>query len=294
MKTHFVFIWICCLTDRFVALFLSLIDSTTVVYIVSAMQFFKARPFSLNLKTKKVIDFLESEKVKSGISKNAYLNKLLEVLREFPIILSPPNSSMLDEIEAIKKMLCDDVAKQVSVLAAPSRRGPIQMLLHLAEKGTRLGEQPSVLECVAANERINNEKTLAMQSQVGILDRSAFNLTLRSAEVVDFLESERRKAGLSKTAYLNKLIQILSDFPVVFSGKRGFVLNEITAIRCLMIDDFMQRVPHFAAATRREPVQMFLYLVEKGIAAEGEPIIKNTAIRRSGLAGSVNRKDNAA
>lgn len=98
--------------------------------------------------------------------------------------------------------------------------------------------------------------------------RSSFSLNLKTPEVATFLESDRLKANVSKTAYLNDLLTVLSDLPAIFSPPDSSTLDELAAFKQLLEDDVINQIPQLAAATRRDPVQMLLYLVEKGIAAD--------------------------
>lgn len=95
-----------------------------------------------------------------------------------------------------------------------------------------------------------------------------FSLNLKTPEVSKFLESEKRKSALSKTGYLNELLSTLSSFPRILSKRRGSMLSELIALKQLLSDDVMSQIPHLAAATRRDPVQMLLHLVEKGLEAD--------------------------
>ena len=123
--------------------------------------------------------------------------------------------------------------------------------------------------CVPDYERIKTKPfSLCLSVMTDTPERNTFSLNLKTQEVVDFLDSEKSKSGLTKTAYLNELLQALSGYPVIFSDPTGTMLDEMVAFRKLLNDDVMSKVPHLAAATRRDPVQMLLYLVEKGLEAD--------------------------
>lgn len=98
--------------------------------------------------------------------------------------------------------------------------------------------------------------------------RNSFSLNLKTPEVATFLESDRLKADISKTAYLNDLLTVLSSLPAVLSAPDSPVLDEVKAFKQLLEDDVINKVPQYAVATRRHPVQMLLHLIEKGIAAD--------------------------
>jgi hypothetical protein len=92
-----------------------------------------------------------------------------------------------------------------------------------------------------------------------------FNLKLKTEKARKFLESEGDRPDTSKTAYLNELLILLSEFPTVFSASSDSKLDELEACKLLLSDDVMTQIPRLAAASRREPVQMLLYLIEKGL-----------------------------
>lgn len=114
-------------------------------------------------------------------------------------------------------------------------------------------------------------------------ERNTFSLNLKTPEVISFLESEKSQSSLSKTAYLNELLKALSGFPVIFSDPTGSMLDEIAAFRKLLNDDVMHQIPYLAAATRRDPVQMLLYLIEKGLEADEQlSNLSSLDVRKSG------------
>ena len=100
-------------------------------------------------------------------------------------------------------------------------------------------------------------------------ERNTFGLNLKTQEVVDFIETETAKCAVSKTAFFNELLESLKDYPIVLSqAKENSLLSEVDAIKQLLNDDVMKRVPYLADVTRRDPVQMLLYLVERGIESD--------------------------
>ncbi|MFK8185195.1 MAG: hypothetical protein AB8B99_17625 [Phormidesmis sp.] len=101
--------------------------------------------FSLNLKTQKVVSFIEEEKSKASKSKTSFINELLECLADCSVVLTSQSdgSSMLDELDAMKTLLDDDVIQNIPYLASMTRRDPVQMLLHLVEKGIEADDQLS-------------------------------------------------------------------------------------------------------------------------------------------------------
>ena len=98
--------------------------------------------------------------------------------------------------------------------------------------------------------------------------RNSFSLNLKTEKVAAFLELDRLKADVSKTTYLNNLLVVLSDLSATFSPLNSSVLDELAAFKQLSEDDLISQIPQYAVATRRDPVQMLLHLVEKGIAAD--------------------------
>jgi hypothetical protein len=113
--------------------------------------------FSLNLKSEKVIDFLESDSVRAGVSKTSYLNTLLSEMADLRVTLSEGGSSMLDEISALKELYDDRVMRWIPEMAAENRRKPVQMALHLMEKGIEVDKPPQL----AAFESPNAEGRIA-------------------------------------------------------------------------------------------------------------------------------------
>ena len=99
--------------------------------------------FNLNLKTDKAISFIDSEKTKTGDSKTSFINVVFENLADWPIVLAPcdENSSIIDEIKAVRELLNDDLIKKIPQFATLTRRNRVQMILHLVEKGIEADDQ---------------------------------------------------------------------------------------------------------------------------------------------------------
>ncbi|PZO22633.1 MAG: hypothetical protein DCF25_02395 [Leptolyngbya foveolarum] len=248
----------------------------------------KRSSFSLNLKTPEVAAFLESDRLKADVSKTTYLNDLLAVLSNLPVIFSSPGSSILHELVALKQLLAEDIIHQIPQLAATTRRDPVQMLLYLVEKGIAADEQLSRLNLRKHRKAHVSLRVTCHQLSTAIANpkRSSFSLNLKTIEVAAFLESDRLKAGVSKTAYLNDLLAVLSNLPAIFSSSDSSMLDEIAAFKQLLEDDVINQIPQLAAATRRDPIQMLLYLVEKGIGADEQ---LNNLNLREGTKADINR-----
>ena len=127
----------------------------------------KRNSFSLNLKTEKVAAFLELDRLKADVSKTTYLNDLLAVLSDLSATFSSPNSSMLDELAAFKQLLGDDMINQIPQYAAATRRDPVQMLLHLVEKGIAADEQLNSLNLRAGKKADMGRIPAKPQTELG-------------------------------------------------------------------------------------------------------------------------------
>lgn len=99
--------------------------------------------FSLNLKTQKVIDFINLEKNKAGESKTSFINRVLESIADWPTVLTtcPEECSILDEMEATRELLNDALMQKIPHFATLTRRSRVQMILHLVEKGIEADPQ---------------------------------------------------------------------------------------------------------------------------------------------------------
>lgn len=103
-------------------------------------------------------------------------------------------------------------------------------------------------------------------------ERNTFSLNLKTQKVVNFIDSEKNKAGESKTSFINELFENLADWPVVLTShmENPSILDEVKAVRALLSDAVVEKTPQFAARTRRDSVQMILHLLEVGIAADDQ------------------------
>ena len=101
-------------------------------------------------------------------------------------------------------------------------------------------------------------------------ERNTFSLNLKTQKVVSFIALEKDKAGESKTSFINELLESLASWPIVLTAhtKSRSILGEIKAVRELLDDDLIKQIPRLAAHSRRNPVQMLLYLIERGIEAD--------------------------
>ena len=103
-------------------------------------------------------------------------------------------------------------------------------------------------------------------------ERNTFSLNLKTQKVVSFISSEKDKTGESKTSFINELLECLSSWPVVLTAhtKNRSILGEVKAVKELLDDDLIKQIPGLAARSRRNPVQMLLYLIERGIEADAQ------------------------
>lgn len=101
-------------------------------------------------------------------------------------------------------------------------------------------------------------------------ERNTFSLNLKTQKVVSFIASEKDKAGESKTSFINELLECLASWSIVLTAHTGrrSILDEIKAVKDLLDDDLIKQIPRLAARSRRNPVQMLLYLIERGIEAD--------------------------
>lgn len=102
--------------------------------------------------------------------------------------------------------------------------------------------------------------------------RNSFSLNLKTAKAIRFIELEKDKAGKSKTSFINGILERLADWPITLASdtESPCIFDEIEAVRELLNDDLIKKIPHFAALTRRNRVQMLLHLIEKGIEADDQ------------------------
>lgn len=105
-----------------------------------------------------------------------------------------------------------------------------------------------------------------------------FNLNLKTEEVSTFLKEEARKTKSSQTAYINDELLCLSELPNVFSAADASKLDELKAIKTFLNDELMHRMPELAARTRRDVVQMTLFLMERGLQSLDTPLLSDHLI----------------
>jgi len=103
-----------------------------------------------------------------------------------------------------------------------------------------------------------------------IKEGNTFSLNLKTQKVVSFITSEKDKTGESKTSFINELLECLASWPIVLTAhtRSRSILHEIKAVKELLEDDLIKQIPRIAARSRRNPVQMLLYLIERGIDAD--------------------------
>jgi hypothetical protein len=124
--------------------------------------------------------------------------------------------------------------------------------------------------------------------------RSTFSLNLKSQKAIDFLESDKEKAGLTKTTYLNELILAMADLCITFSGEDGSTLDEILALKELLNDQLMRQIPELAIESRRTPVQMMLYLMQKGMEADNQSQVSVAELTSVESRVALNRQEKVA
>ncbi|MFK8185196.1 MAG: hypothetical protein AB8B99_17630 [Phormidesmis sp.] len=82
-------------------------------------------------------------------------------------------------------------------------------------------------------------------------------------DIVNALDEEARAEGISRTKYINKVIQKTLKMPKVLS--EGSCIEELEACSRLFEDEVMNKIPALAQKERRNIDQMLLYLIEIGI-----------------------------
>ena len=104
------------------------------------------------------------------------------------------------------------------------------------------------------------------------MSKNSFSLNLKTEKTTHFINSEKDKAGKSKTSFINGIFESLADWPILLASnaENPCILDEIEAVRELLDDDLIKKIPHLATLTRRNRVQMLLHLIEKGIEADDQ------------------------
>ena len=82
-------------------------------------------------------------------------------------------------------------------------------------------------------------------------------------DVMDSIGAEAEKAGTSKTQYINEILRQVFTTPNALT--EGTRLDELQAYSRLFSDELMNKIPDLANKERRNPDQMLLYLIERGI-----------------------------
>lgn len=102
--------------------------------------------------------------------------------------------------------------------------------------------------------------------------RNTFSLNVKTENAANFIDTEKSKLNLSKTSFINDLLERLSSWSYILTSHTGqsSVLDELSAIEELLSDDVIKKIPQLAAITRRTPAQMILHLIERGIAADDQ------------------------
>ena len=86
-----------------------------------------------------------------------------------------------------------------------------------------------------------------------------------NSDVLEAIAREAKAAGLSRTQYINKLLENAIQMPKPLTS--GTSLEELKAHSRLFSDDVLNRIPAIAHKERRSTDQMLLHLVELGIAS---------------------------
>ena len=110
------------------------------------------------------------------------------------------------------------------------------------------------------------------------MSNKKFSLNLKTEKAASFVDLETDKSGKSKTSFMNDLFESLADWPTVLTShiEGSSIFDEIRAIRELLSDELMKKIPRYAKLTRRNCVQMILHLIEKGIEADDQLKLANT------------------
>ncbi|KPQ33324.1 MAG: hypothetical protein HLUCCA11_19005 [Phormidesmis priestleyi Ana] len=86
-----------------------------------------------------------------------------------------------------------------------------------------------------------------------------------NSDVLEAIGREAKIAGVSRTQYINKLLENAVQMPKPLTS--GTSLEELKAHSRLFSDDVLNRIPAIAQKERRSTDQMLLHLVELGIAS---------------------------
>lgn len=86
-----------------------------------------------------------------------------------------------------------------------------------------------------------------------------------SAEVQATIDTEAKRAGMSRGKYLSQVVQQIFEAPTVLT--EGTHLDELHASNQLLSDEVVTQIPALARRARRNIDQMLLHLVEVGMEA---------------------------
>ena len=89
-----------------------------------------------------------------------------------------------------------------------------------------------------------------------------------SSDVLEAISREAEIAGISRTQYINRLLERILQMPRVLTS--GTALDELEAHSRLFEDEVLGRISAIAQKERRSIDQMLLHLVEIGLAARGD------------------------
>ena len=230
------------------------------------------KTFILKLKYAEVVRFYSLESGRENASGSGFVNDLLSQLSKFPKLFSSRQDSVISELIACRELLSDRVMLRIPQLANRSRRDPVQMILFLIEKGLMnvdLATGPMTeaeLEKMKINVFRSGEDTLEPQADSTLDESVPAYLNLKTAEVVDFLDAEGMRLT-NKTVFMNQLLLLASNFPRVLSSPNDPFTHELAACERLLNDKIMLKIPQLAARSRRDPLQMILFLIEEGALA---------------------------
>lgn len=102
-----------------------------------------------------------------------------------------------------------------------------------------------------------------------------------NSDVLETIGREAKTAGLSRTQYINKLLENAIQMPKPLTS--GTSLEELKAHSRLFSDDVLDRIPAIAQKERRSTDQMLLHLVELGIASINRGAERSEATVQLGL-----------
>ena len=112
------------------------------------------------------------------------------------------------------------------------------------------------------------------------IDKVSFALSC-NPDVLEIVTKEASAAGVSRTQYINRLLENAVRMPKVLT--LGSSLEELEAHSRLFSDNVLDRIPTIAQRERRSIDQMLLHLVELGIASISNEVVRSEDTVQIGL-----------